>query len=453
VAGGGLAGLTAARELAGQGAEVHVLEARDRLGGRVWTLREPELSPFHAEAGGEFIDGDQTEIRSLVSDLGLRLIPVIRRGFGLALKYGGRVHLSKLQSGYWRSIRRALAPAVASFEAVGADWNGAVAAAIARHSVRDLLAATGADARAVARTEALRGFYLADPDELSALVLLEQLLEGAPGRTSVYRIGGGADRLVERLAQRGGFEIHTRSIVRDVEQNESGVRIAVEGASGLTEHLGAHYLVAAIPSCVMASWTFAPRLPTLQERAFQSLSYGRATKAVLRFSRPWWRRPGRPNAFGTNTAVGAVWDAAEEQRGASMLMLLAGGSASGALQDVIAREGAEGIGRRLSWMGRGAQRPEAMRVVTWEDDPWARGGYAFFSPSFDPALRSWLSRGAGRVLFAGEHTSERWQGYMNGAVESGQRAAREIIALEEIRRVTQQTGRNAGTTAAFRPSS
>jgi monoamine oxidase len=73
----------------------------------------------------------------------------------------------------------------------------------------------------------------------------------------------------------------------------------------------------------------------------------------------------------------------------------------------------------------------ASRQIVWEQDPWARGGYAFFDPTFDPALRAWLARPFGRVFFAGEHTSVRWQGYMNGAVESGRRAAAEIAAIHE----------------------
>ncbi|PYR73766.1 MAG: hypothetical protein DMF87_24910 [Acidobacteria bacterium] len=70
----------------------------------------------------------------------------------------------------------------------------------------------------------------------------------------------------------------------------------------------------------------------------------------------------------------------------------------------------------------------AVHVGDWTSDPWARGGYAFTDPCFDPAWRPLLGRRAGRIFFAGEHTSERWQGYMNGAVESGQRAARELLA-------------------------
>ena len=86
----------------------------------------------------------------------------------------------------------------------------------------------------------------------------------------------------------------------------------------------------------------------------------------------------------------------------------------------------DGIGRfadGLAWLGSERADLVASRQIVWETDPLARGGYAFFDPSFDPALREWLARPAGPLFFAGEHTSIRWQGYMNGAVESGRRAA------------------------------
>ena len=90
-------------------------------------------------------------------------------------------------------------------------------------------------------------------------------------------------------------------------------------------------------------------------------------------------------------------------------------------------EGAEGIARRLAWLGR-PTRVLASYTIVWEDDPWARGGYAFFDPAFDPRWRDALALPHGRIAFAGEHTHLRWQGYMEGAVLSGQRAAAEIVA-------------------------
>jgi monoamine oxidase len=78
--------------------------------------------------------------------------------------------------------------------------------------------------------------------------------------------------------------------------------------------------------------------------------------------------------------------------------------------------------------------------TVWETDPWARGGYAFFDPSFQPAGRSWLARPCGRLFFAGEHTSVRWQGYMNGAIESGRRAAAEVAASHRMAATTPAGG-------------
>ena len=171
-----------------------------------------------------------------------------------------------------------------------------------------------------------------------------------------------------------------------------------------------------------------------QWRAISTLAYGRATRLLLQFARRFWRPATRPSAFGTDLPIGAVWDGNEEQRGRpGILSLLAGGRASGELQKILAEEGPDGVARRLAWLASTGDPAPILtsQVVVWDDDPWVRGGYAVFDPSFDPALRQWLARPAGRILFAGEHTSERWQGYMNGAVESGLRAAAEVRALRQ----------------------
>src|SRR5262249_18723526 len=150
--------------------------------------------------------------------------------------------------------------------------------------------------------------------------------------------------------------------------------------------------------------------------AISRLRYGRATKTLLQFSKRFWRTAGGPRAFGSDLAFGALWDGNEEQRGRSgILSLLAGGSASEATQAIAARDGMPGLAGALEWLGSSSAQLLAGRQVVWETDPWSRGGYAYFDPSFDPTLRQWLARPFGRLFFAGEHTSFKWQGYMNGA--------------------------------------
>ncbi len=188
----------------------------------------------------------------------------------------------------------------------------------------------------------------------------------------------------------------------------------------------ADYCVAALPASTLRDVVFMPALPDSQARAIAGLKYGDATRMLLEFERPFWRRADRPRAFGTDLPIGAVWDGSEEQRRRpAIVSLLAGGRASRELQAIVAAEGADGVVRRLAWLGRQTALLESW-TITWERDPWSRGGYAYFDAAFDPALRHWLRRPSGRVVFAGEHTSIDAQGYMNGAIESGLRAAAEI---------------------------
>jgi monoamine oxidase len=95
---------------------------------------------------------------------------------------------------------------------------------------------------------------------------------------------------------------------------------------------------------------------------------------------------------------------------------------------MLAQGGPSRVLQELTWLGLKATELLAWDSVSWENDPWSRGGYACFDTQFAPVLRAWLARPFNRVFFAGEHTSMRWQGYMNGAVETGLRAAEEVAA-------------------------
>jgi monoamine oxidase len=110
-----------------------------------------------------------------------------------------------------------------------------------------------------------------------------------------------------------------------------------------------------------------------------------------------------------------------------MLTFLGGGRASASLRE-LAKAGATALVDATCWLGDTAAGAAHHVWVSWEDEEYTRGGYAYLDPAYDPAWRALLSRQSGRVLFAGEHTSDDWQGYMEGAVQSGLDAARTIMA-------------------------
>jgi monoamine oxidase len=435
VVGAGLAGLVSARALTRRGADVTVFEARDRIGGRVWTLRDGAFPPLHAEAGGEFIDADHEAIISLARRLDVPLRRVLRAGFGLALSLDGRIRVSSSQATLWQQLQRALGPAITAFEASGCDRTSGVALDLARLTVTDLIDRARANASVRGLAEALRCYFLADPDRLSALVVVEQASEsGSLGRQKMFRVEGGNDRLLDAIVRDARISIRLRHNVAAVHQDAERVRLLVEDGHGRRAGVEADYVVSTVPLPVLLEWSFTPAIPEPQRLAFERLSSGPATKVFLRSETPWWRRAGRPNAFGTNLPVGAVWESCEEVHGGSDLTLLAGGSASAQLRTLVEREGVPGIMGQLRWLGRPVRLPSLARVVDWEADPWARGGYAVFGPEFDLVDAPLLRRPFGRLFFAGEHTSENWQGFMNGAVESGLRVASDLEGRERVQR-------------------
>jgi monoamine oxidase len=432
VAGAGLAGLAAARDLVALGATVTVLEARNRVGGRVWTIRDGFAERQHAEAGGDMIDESHAEIRALASDLGLTLTKILRSGFAyVRLDAAGRPRIVSRNAGRgWERLNAQLEPVMRPYRLAEQRWDTPIANVIARRSVATWLDEIRADGDLRATATGLRGFFLADPEDLSLLVLVEQF-SSDDWPSGMYRIEGGNDRLPAAMAAKLGDRMHLEAEVVAVSHRGSTVRVSVKERGTVTQ-ISCDYLLFALPASIVRRTPITPALPVPQHDAFARLKYGRATKTLMQFSKRFWRSAGKPRAFGSPLAFGAVWEGNEDQRGrAGILSLLAGGGASDLTQAIVSRDGPAGLVRALEWLGTEQAELVASRQIVWENDPFARGGYAYFDPAFDPQLRSWLPRPCGRIFFSGEHTSVRWQGYMNGAVESGRRAAAEIAAVHD----------------------
>jgi len=432
VAGAGLAGLSAARALEKCGAAVTVVEARDRVGGRVHTIRKAFAAGQHAEAGGDLIEGEQEHVLGLARELGLKPARILRKGFGFfGVDPRGK---PRVQTGLGRlfSVTRFLQDDIRDFKLAESRWDGAIAARLGRMSVASWLERAKAPAEMRAGMRGFRGFFLADPEDLSLLPLVEQFSEwGAPGRDEMFRISGGNDRLATGIARTLRGALLLRTTVRRILRRGDGVVVTIETLGQPHTEIHATYAVCALPASTARGVLFEPALPEPQQHAIERLRYGCATKLLLQFDRRFWRKRGRPVAFGSDAPTGAVWDGNENQRGPhGILTFLAGGKASAELQDILRREGERGVVQRIGWLGK-PSRLLASQTVVWDHDPWARGGYAYFDPGFDPIWRDWLARPAGRVVFAGEHTSIKFQGYMNGAIESGLRAAAEIVALTD----------------------
>ena len=435
VIGAGLAGLSAARELEDRGLTATVVEARDRVGGRVWTCRDGFAERQHAEGGADLIESEQTAVLALVRRFRLKLAPILGRGFGY---YGpdraGRLRIQSMHAGS-EDIQEPLSHLIRDYKLGEQRWDSAVARALSSASVAEWARSLpGRRSRAettfiLERLRAFRGLFLADPENLSLLALVDFFAaDPFAGDGTMQRVAGGNDRIATALAGSLRTPPVMRTAIRRVRAVRNGIEATAEGPGGV-DRIAADYCIVAIPPPLVGELGITPSLPPPQAEAIRTLEMGAATKLLLQFSAPFWRRRALASLYGSNQPVGAVWDGNEQQRGrAAILTCLAGGDASGQLQQALDREGPIGMAATLRWLGP-PSRLVAARAIDWRAERWSRGGYAVFAPGWKPELRDWLARPHGRVLFAGEHTSVRWQGYMNGAIESGQRAAAEVISM------------------------
>src|SRR5262249_8046929 len=334
VAGAGLAGLAAAHDLTTRGATVTVVDARDRVGGRVWTIRDGFAENQHAEGGGDLIESGHDELRALAEQVGLKLARILRGGFAYIRADGsGKVVIASrgVMRG-WDRLAGALEAETTAYKPAEHRRASPGTTRIARGSLARGPDETRADGELRAAATGLRGFFLADPDELSLVALVDQFADNdAPAPAALYRIEGGNDALATALARPLGPRLHLNTEVVAVSQRGKVVRVAVKRRREQAQ-IACDYAVLAVPA-TLRRIPITPALPAQQHDAIASLKYGRATRTLLQFSKRFWRVPGRPRAFASPLPIGAVWEGNEEQHGRTgILSLLAGGGASDATQ-------------------------------------------------------------------------------------------------------------------------
>ncbi len=430
VVGAGLAGLTAAYELREAGRDVVVVEARDRVGGRVRTLREPLSGGQHAELGGEFIDGVHSTIRGYV------------RRFELGLEDltmgGGRLSNGVYRNGNLQALGAALDPrerremdrfwtAVAKLGS-GLDYRNPVpaAGAIDRRSVADLLDAERIDGIArLVLDSYVRDEYGVSPGEASLLnlVALEKVYENVPeGQIEIYRVDGGNDRLTGAFAERLGDAVRLRSPVSSIEQRSDGVSVEAGGDS-----IEADYVIVAAPLPALRAISFDPPFDEPLRSAVEDLQYGRVTKTLLQYPSRFWRALGYNGDVIADVPEVRTWEATERQPEPEGILI---DYLAAERNDLVApmshEERARLTAAGIAKVFPDSPDPGATGSAAWQLEPYSGGCWGSPAPGQVTGYWRALRRAQDRLHLAGEHTDTVFSTYMEGAVRSGRRAAREV---------------------------
>ncbi|MHB8670431.1 MAG: flavin monoamine oxidase family protein [Acidimicrobiales bacterium] len=447
VVGAGLAGLTAARDLLAAGRSVVVLEARDRVGGRV--LNATTADGTTVEVGGQWIGPTQDRLAKMAADLGVLEFPTWNEGDNLVVagrrraRYRGAIPklaphvLAEIGLAQLRLDRMArTVPLDAPWRARRArHWDSmTVETWIRRHlrtaTARDMLRLGVASVFAVEASDLSLLHFLFYSHSGGLLDRLFNVADGAQER----RFVGGSGMVPLRLAASLGEAVRLCSPVRGISQDDGGV--TVELAPGRGEGAGAtvraRRAVVAVPPALASRIHYSPALPATRDQLTQRMPMGSVIKAMAVYEEPFWRTEGLSGQ--ATSDVGPVQltfdNSPPEGRPGVLLGFLEGRHArelgAWALAD-RRRAVIEGFAR---FFGSRAASPLEYIEIDWSAEEWTRGCYGAHLPpgaltQFGPALRT----PCGRIHWAGTETSEVWCGYMDGAVRSGERAAAEVSVL------------------------
>jgi len=435
ILGAGLAGLSAGWELHQSGHQVVILEAQTHPGGRVHTIREGLSDDMYAEAGAGRIPNTHTVTREWVKYFNLQLEPfwptdgadvALLKGKRVMMPVGKpvdmsqvpldltleerRIGLSNFDEHYYGPMMRKIGGHIRE------DWPPEIMA-LADISMADYLRQQGAS------EDAINYMVLGFQDDAA----LDFIRDAYNHHTeSLAKIKGGNDQLPRAFAAKLSSQIRYGCAVTHIQRDEDRVRITYQ-QEGLQDQVDADAVVCAIPFGVLRTIAVTPEWSPAKRHAIDRLSYGPVVRTTFQVNRRYWQDDGE-NGFGTSDKNFEVWHPTYGKPGPRGLLQayvyekyarhLDGLSESARVDQMIADMDAVHPGLR--------PHLETVVVKSWMNDPWQRGAYTNYYVG-EQKLYPDVCRREDRIWFAGEHASP-WPGWMQGAIYSGTKAAKEINA-------------------------
>jgi monoamine oxidase len=439
VVGAGLSGLGAARAIVDSGREVVVLEARERVGGRL--LSASLGGGVTVDVGAQWVGDDHERVRRLASDLGVELFPQPDAGKnlldvgGVRRNYRGTIPWLGLRALWDVFVARRRFDRLAREIGSEAPWAAERAVEFDRQTFAAWIAE---NVRTPVARELLglagRTIWGTSPEELSMLHVLFYVssaggfdkLVDTEGGAQQDRLEGGAQRLALGLAESLGERVRLGAPVRRIEDRGDSVLVSADGVE-----LEAARAIVALPAALAAKIEFDPAPTELRTELATRFRPGRLNKCMALYEEPFWRSDGFSGESVTDAGpVTLTFDSSPRDGSAGVLLGFVGGPEADEMAAMAESERRAAVLSCFTRLyGPRAESPLDYTEQEWSAEEWSGGGpTSNFGPGGWTACGAVLREPANRVHWAGTETATVWSGYMEGALQAGERAAAEALA-------------------------
>jgi len=443
IIGAGTAGLVCADRLQQSGITARLFEASSRAGGRMFSLRNFFPDNQLTELGGEYIDSEHKTMRRLVEELGLKLNDLGGEKPGGEHTYffnNERIRVDGSFIDQFRPVAKAVAADLKLMKVDGEiSYETPHARVVDRLSIPEWFEKRGIAGLPIAVLRAAYvGEYGLEIDHQSALNLLLTMGDKTPPDEFLifgpsderFHIAEGNDSVPTRLAERLKQPVEFGTRLESISSDDRGFKMALRTDNTTTE-AKADMVVLALPFTLLRQLDVRVKLPEAKRKAIRELGYGTNAKLIAGFSRRVWEESHSTGYTFTDLEFQCCWETSRGQPGShAILTNFAGGNLGLHLNHGDVQDRAAKFASQAERIYPGAADAFTKKAVRqhWPSSPFALGSYTCYKPGQYTTLADSVATPVGNLFFAGEHTSADFNGYMEGAAESGERAATEVLA-------------------------